>query len=139
MEPADVLTDRRYSLCTMNENGGHKVIAIEHSDDLAAFVPTINAGGTFMVVRRGSEERIADPLAQWVPVLEAYEIANITYVRMEILNGIGRGNGRSFTGRFTPNYRFTHANPFTVEDLNAAIEAHYQLRLSTLPRASAAQ
>jgi hypothetical protein len=119
----------------------HKVVAIEHADDLTSFLKTVNTGpgASYMLVDRAQNARIADELAQYVPVLGAFVIAEFSYSRIEFLSGFGRGNGRSASGKFTPNVRFSHVNPFTVESLEDAIEAYYQLRLSTFHPASAAQ
>ena len=138
MEPADTRTDLRYSLCTMAEEG-NTILAIRHADDLADFLPTINGGGQFMVVDRTPGATIADHLAQYVPVLDAFQIARFGYTRIEFVTGIDRGNGRSAGGQYTANHRFTHVNPFTAESLDHAIETFHQFHAEKLAQLSAAQ
>jgi hypothetical protein len=139
MEPADVLTPARYSLCTISDEATNKVIAIRHADDLADFLPTINGGGFFMVIDRSPDARIADQLAQYVPVLDAYAIARFRYTRIEFVTGVDRGNGRRAGGQYTANHRYSHANPFTVESLDHAIETFHRFHAEKLAQLSAAQ
>jgi hypothetical protein len=118
---------------------GNTITEIRHADDLADFLPTINGGGQFMVVDRTPGATIADHLAQYVPVLDAFAVARFGYTRIEFVTGIDRGNGRSAGGQYTANHRFTHANPFTAESLDHAIEAFHRFHAEKLAQLSAAQ
>lgn len=129
MDVAD--TKLRYSLCRMN---GDEIERIDHADDLGAIAQLINAGpreAWYMVAERGAQVRIADAEAQWAPSLNGYMVALFWWRRFEVAKGIARGNGRSLTGRYTPNVVMGHVNAVDAAQLQQRIDLFFD-RLSAV-------
>lgn len=137
MEQADTLIDHRYILCRMN---GEEIERLVRSNDLAELATEINYGPSdawYLVADRSDDARIADKDAQWSPTLEAHMVAFFAYRKFEVAKSLGRGNGRSLSGRFTPNVRFGHMNPMTAEKIEQHID-HFYDRLSAVAEPAAA-
>jgi hypothetical protein len=123
----DIHTERRYSLAKLGGPNRTTIVQLEHSDNLEDFLPIINAGeGAFSLIDHDPYCRVADPDRQFVSFLSGFEIARFTYTPISLVSGVSRGNGRSYTGRFTPNYRYAQVNRMTLEDLHAGIESYYR-------------
>jgi hypothetical protein len=136
--PIVINTECRYSLAKLGGPNGTTIVQLEHSDDLEGFLPKINAGGgTFSLIDHSIDAVLADRDRQYVTFLAGFEIARFTYTPISLVTGVDRGNGRSYTGRFTPNYRFSQVNRMTLEDLQAGIESYYRSGLADEPAAQA--
>lgn len=108
-------TECRFTLCTLWLN---QITKVEHADALEAFLPAINAGGSFVIVDR-------DPAAIGVdlPVLSGRIIAQLTQAApVQVTTGRAPGVGRGGNGQFRTNYATRDlVEPLDLAGLDAVI------------------
>ena len=108
-------TECRFTLCTITRN---QIVKIAHADDLDAFLPAINEGGTFAIVDRAAEAR-----GEELPVLRGRVIAKFTMPSpVRVTTGTAPGVGRGGNGQFRTNYATRDlVEPLDLAGLTAVI------------------
>lgn len=108
-------TDLRFTLCTINRN---QIVRIEHANDIADFLPTINAGGWFQIIDRAPDAVGAENRALNGRVIAWFRQP----VPVQVTTGRAPGVGRGGNGQFRTNYATRDlVEPLDLAGLDAVI------------------